>query len=357
MTKSVKIDMKLDGPLEFIRDPLGKSYKTYHDLYKEYIESGKYKRIIFSEVRGELTKLINYAKDNGYNVYITDIDQQNFRMLIFYKDNINPKDYNIDFTDIYNKLLNQQKNQKENDYSIIDIGYQKYKLNLHNFDFSKVPPTRIGLDLGNIKISQYIPPGPPNPYIKGTILSKLIYLCNEVYTGCSHIGDFNIPFDIEIFDIDGNNIVPKVFKSISNNELILNNGSTIRMTMFDIIGRRKLGLPGFSLQYNDENEYIKSMLDHRSLFDRVYNLKNITECYFGPQINLSEFDKIKNIMWDDGFINKLNNEKNKDKNGTYIHTNKFWETLVVELEQRGIFQENIIKFLFEEDHVRIEWEE
>jgi hypothetical protein len=316
-------------------------------------------------VKGDISDLIEYAEEHDYNVFMTDTDEKGilFKMMVLCKEDVKVSQHVIDLSDVNEMLRKLKKMQLKNTeedvigYSIVEIYGKEYKIDLAELSLSNKPKIRIGLVVDDMKVCQYLPPGPPIPQVKGVMLAKLIHLANEVKSGQKYYGDFNIPSDFHLFDIDGKSIIIDVFDRMKDRETVLNGGSTIRMSVLDTIGRRKF-LPGYTLQCEDDDEYMDKMSKHFSHFDRMYNVnmsENNVKGYYGPRIEQDVVEKVKDMMWNEGFIKSVKDAKNKGTHRAYDNTSTFWPTVGGLLKENGFIHEDIMKLLFEEDHIRVEW--
>lgn len=272
-----------------------------------------------------------------------------------------PSDYIVDLTAIYARLREAQTKQKDAGEfaSSVRIGNHEYKLNLLEFDFTRTPPVRLGLRIAGVRLCQYVPPGPPGIATKGSMLAKLIHLSQEILASeTPYIGDFNIPLDTPMLDVNQQDVLCRVFEdlALSGQENVLNGGNTIRMTQLDTLGRRRLGFPGFVVgaEKNDD-EYIGAMLSHASHFDRCYRSPG-AKGFYGPRLSASAFERCKGLLWNDVFLQELKETRARDEKGSYTNINRFWTKLSERLcTEAHVSWEEMVCLLFEEDHVRIEF--
>ena len=94
-----KIDLKNDGALPHIRPEMPLEF------YKKRLNLEDYDVTILSEFRG-MEYLIPLLKEDGYFVYGTGPDEQNFGMLVISREEINVETYIVDISDIFDEFRN-----------------------------------------------------------------------------------------------------------------------------------------------------------------------------------------------------------------------------------------------------------
>lgn len=396
----LKCDLKFDGALGNLRravmgDALvGGGEVCWNLLVKLYdLDANLHDFIVFSEVRGDMSTLLRLAGEfAGYQYHETSVDNQGFRLASLLKPIIASTrhlvvtDYVVDLSCIYEQLRSLQQKQKDATAtaSRIVIGCRVYSVDLTSLDFSRVPPVRPGLQLvqkqsqqqqpinaqdGNrlVRFCQYVPPGPPNPATFASVLAKVMHLNDEVRSCNSPlIGDFNMPLDLPVKDTTtGENVVESVFRELAVWETDANHGHTTRLTLLDIIGRRRLGFAGFVPQEARELkdlEYVKVMQDFRSSLDRVYHCSPTSgvsqfKGWFGPQLSPEALARAQTYLWSPEFLQLVGDAKSQDaqapKKPCYDNLNALWDNVAHRLEvgARLSFDE-VLRLLWEEDHLR-----
>jgi hypothetical protein len=164
--------------------------------------------------------------------------------------------------------------------------------------------------------------------------------------------------DTNIRTFQNKSLVQSVFESISKYETVLNQGNTIRLSVLDTVGRKKWNVGGYKLNIHDDDKYFKQMMSQCSHFDRAYHVQNDNvTAHFVPRVEDHVLYKMKDLLWSKQFIDNLFKIKKLDTKGSFYNMNKFWLSLYQVLINEGFTFEEIVRLYYEEDHVRICWQE
>jgi len=359
--RCIKIDLNLYGPFEATRGALTpeQEYDAFRELHESAFMTNEI--IVFSEVRGPLAGLMRLAANHKYLSFRTNPDAQNFAMMVFWSPEIDVPlrigETKIDLRWVYEELRTEQQNQRDKnaEWAEIRVHDTIFKIDLRQFDFSTVPPVRHGVHVEKARVYQYVPPGPPTPATRASMLAKLLFhdaaVEHAVAGGYAYIGDANLPSDSAIITADGVNVFESVLKLHERHATRLNDGETIRLTLFDILGRRKLGIPGWKLEIDDQAEYLHASQEYRSEFDFAHNCPTAA-AHFGPEAPLANFEE---LLWDPVYVQAVSDARQRDAPRQYTEINKIWTSLPQYLLDRGIPFDLLVALIFQEDHVRVTW--